>query len=581
MKQKSPAAILWELAKKEHSKLKTSVFIASIGVIAGIIPYIAASRILVELLKGNEDFKIYSLWLGIGLLSYILKSFLYSMALSVSHKATFSVLKDVRLRMLEKLPKMPLGEIISVPSGNFKQIIVDQVESMEKPLAHLLPEMTSNLLGSLSIFIYLLFLDWRMALLSLVSIPVGMLFMGLVMKNYAVQYEGSVKVNREMNSAIIEYVNGIEVIKTFNQDKRSYAKYKDKVIANARYFYEWMKSCQLPVSLSKNISPTTMITVLPFGWYFYISGSLSAEVFISVIILSLGIAGPLLETINFVDGLAKIGTIANSINLILEGKEQRHSDREVTIQQYNIDLQNVKFGYEEEKEILHGISLNIKEGTTVAFVGPSGSGKSTLAKLIAGYWDITEGNINIGGYNLNEIPLKQLYSLTAFVSQDNFLFNESIRDNIRMGNPSASDKEVEDIAKKSGCHDFIMKMEHGYDTVVGSSGSHVSGGERQRISIARAMLKNAPIVILDEATSYIDPENEVIIKQALSKLIKDKTVIIIAHRLSTITDAEQIFLIENGKLVSYGKHDELLKGCELYRNMWNAHIGTKDGGMKC
>ncbi|HCT2293488.1 TPA: ABC transporter ATP-binding protein [Streptococcus agalactiae] len=581
MNQKSPATILWELAKKEHSKLKTSVFIASIGVIAGIIPYIAASRILVELLKGNEDFKIYSLWLGIGLLSYILKSFLYSMALSVSHKATFSVLKDVRLRMLEKLPKMPLGEIISVPSGNFKQIIVDQVESMEKPLAHLLPEMTSNLLGSLSIFIYLLFLDWRMALLSLVSIPVGMLFMGLVMKNYAVQYEGSVKVNREMNSAIIEYVNGIEVIKTFNQDKRSYAKYKDKVIANARYFYEWMKSCQLPVSLSKNISPTTMITVLPFGWYFYISGSLSAEVFISVIILSLGIAGPLLETINFVDGLAKIGTIANSINLILEGKEQKHSDREVTIQQYNIDLQNVKFGYEEEKEILHGISLNIKEGTTVAFVGPSGSGKSTLAKLIAGYWDITEGNINIGGYNLNEIPLKQLYSLTAFVSQDNFLFNESIRENIRMGNPSASDKEVEDIAKKSGCHDFIMKMEHGYDTVVGSSGSHVSGGERQRISIARAMLKNAPIVILDEATSYIDPENEVIIKQALSKLIKDKTVIIIAHRLSTITDAEQIFLIENGKLVSYGKHDELLKGCELYRNMWNAHIGTKDGGMKC
>lgn len=581
MNQKSPATILWELAKKEHSKLKTSVFIASIGVIAGIIPYIAASRILVELLKGNEDFKIYSLWLGIGLLSYILKSFLYSMALSVSHKATFSVLKDVRLRMLEKLPKMPLGEIISVPSGNFKQIIVDQVESMEKPLAHLLPEMTSNLLGSLSIFIYLLFLDWRMALLSLVSIPVGMLFMGLVMKNYAVQYEGSVKVNREMNSAIIEYVNGIEVIKTFNQDKRSYAKYKDKVIANARYFYEWMKSCQLPVSLSKNISPTTMITVLPFGWYFYISGSLSAEVFISVIILSLGIAGPLLETINFVDGLAKIGTIANSINLILEGKEQEHSDREVTIQQYNIDLQNVKFGYEEEKEILHGISLNIKEGTTVAFVGPSGSGKSTLAKLIAGYWDITEGNINIGGYNLNEIPLKQLYSLTAFVSQDNFLFNESIRENIRMGNPSASDKEVEDIAKKSGCHDFIMKMEHGYDTVVGSSGSHVSGGERQRISIARAMLKNAPIVILDEATSYIDPENEVIIKQALSKLIKDKTVIIIAHRLSTITDAEQIFLIENGKFVSYGKHDELLKGCELYRNMWNAHIGTKDGGMKC
>lgn len=580
MKEKSPTAILWELAHDEHPKLKTSVFIASIGVLAGIVPYIAASRILVYLVNGIEDSKVYLMWLGIGLLSYALKSILYSLALSVSHKATFSVLKDIRLRMLDKLPKMPLGEIINIPSGNLKQIIVDQVESMEKPLAHLLPEMTSNLLGSLSIFIYLLFLDWRMALLSLVSIPLGMLFMGLIMKNYAVQYEGSVKVNREMNSAIIEYVNGIEVIKTFNQDKRSYAKYKNKVIANARYFYEWMKSCQLPVSLSKNISPTTMLTVLPFGWYFYISGSLSAEVFISVIILSLGIAGPLLETINFVDGLAKIGTIANSINLILEGKEQKHSDREVTIQQYNIDLQNVKFGYEEEKEILHGISLNIKEGTTVAFVGPSGSGKSTLAKLIAGYWDIMEGNINIGGHNLKEIPLKQLYSLTAFVSQDNFLFNESIRENIRMGNPSASDKEVEDIAKKSGCHDFIMKMEHGYDTVVGSSGSHVSGGERQRISIARAMLKNSPIVILDEATSYIDPENEVIIKEALSKLIQNKTVIVIAHRLSTITDADQIFLIENGELISHGKHEELMEDSELYQKMWNAHIGVKDGEIK-
>jgi len=580
MKEKSPATILWELAHKEHSKLKTSVFIASIGVIAGIVPYIAASRILVYLLNGVEDFKVYFLWMGIGLLSYILKSVLYSMALSVSHKATFSVLKDIRLRMLDKLPKMPLGEIISVPSGDFKQIIVDQVESMEKPLAHLLPEMTSNLLGSLSILIYLLFLDWRMALLSLVSIPVGMLFMGLVMKNYAVQYEGSVKVNREMNSAIVEYINGIEVIKTFNQDKRSYAKYKDKVIANARYFYEWMKSCQLPVSLSKNISPTTLITVLPFGWYFYINGSLSAEVFISVIILSLGIAGPLLETINFVDGFAKMGTIANSINLILEGKEQQHSDKDADIDRYDIELQDVKFGYDEEKEILHGISLNIMEGSTVAFVGSSGSGKSTLAKLIAGYWDITEGSIKIGGYDIKDIPLKQLYSMTAFVSQDNFLFNESIRENIRMGNPNASDKEVEDIARKSGCHDFIMKMEQGYDTVVGSSGNHVSGGERQRISIARAMLKDSPIVILDEATSYIDPENEVIIKNALSKLIENKTVIIIAHRLSTITDAEQIFLIENGELVSHGKHEELMKGCKLYQKMWEAHIGSKDGEIE-
>ena len=580
MKEKSPVVILWELAHKEHSKLKISVFIATVGVIAGVIPYIAASHILIYLMNGNGRLELYLLWMGIGLVSYILKSILYSIALSVSHKATFSVLKDIRLKMLDKLPKMPLGEIINVPSGNLKQIMVDQVESMEKPLAHLLPEMTSNILGSLSIFIYLLFLDWRMALLSLVSIPFGMLFMGFVMKNYAVQYEGSVKVSREMNSAIVEYVNGIEVIKTFNQDKKSYAKYKDKVIANAKYFYDWMKSCQLPVSLSKNISPTTLITVLPFGWYFYTHGSLGAEIFVPVIILSLGIAGPLLETINFVDGLAKIGTIANSINSILEGKEQNHSDQFRDIKNFDIDLQNVKFEYEKGKEILHGISLNIKQGSTVAFVGSSGSGKSTLAKLVAGYWDINSGNIMIGGYNFMDIPLKQLYGLVAFVSQDNFLFNESIRENIRMGNPNASDEEVEDIAKRSGCHDFIVKMERGYDTVVGSSGSHVSGGERQRISIARAMLKDSPIVIFDEATSYIDPENEVVIKKALSKLVENKTVIVIAHRLSTITDAKQIFLIEKGELISSGSHQEMLKDCKLYQKMWEAHIGVKEGEIK-
>lgn len=577
MEKKNPIKTLWDLAYQEQSKLKTSIFIATIAVIAGIIPYVVVSHILTYLLSGAKDIGLYFLLVVIAFIAYVLKTILYAVALSVSHKATFNVLKNVRLSMINKLPKMPLGEIVNVSSGNLKQIMVDQVESMEKPLAHLLPEMTSNILGSVSILIYLFFLDWRMALLSLVSIPIGMLFMGMVMKNYSSQYEGSVVVNREMNSAIVEYVNGIEVIKTFNQDQKSYAKYKNKVFANASYFYNWMKSCQLPVSLSKAIAPTTMITILPLGWLFYINGSLSVETFLSVIILSLGIAGPLLETMNFVDGLAKIGTIVDSINIILKGREQLHSEDKVDISQYNIELQNVSFEYEENKEIIHQVDLTIPEKKIVAFVGSSGSGKSTLAKLIAGYWDVHSGNINIGGHNLKEIPLEQLYDIVSFVSQDNFLFNESIRDNIRMGNLNASDLEVEEIAKKSGCHEFIVKMEKGYDTVVGSSGGHISGGERQRISIARAMLKNSPIVIFDEATSYIDPENEIIIKKALTKLIQNKTVIIIAHRLSTITDADQIFVIEDGKIVSQGIHDRLLDNSSIYKKMWEAHIGAKDG----
>ena len=460
-----------------------------------------------------------------------------------------------------------------------KQIIVDQVESMERPLAHLLPEMTANILGPVSILIYLFILDWRMALLSLVSIPVGMAFMMTVMKNYGKQYEGSVKVTQAMNSTIVEYIGGIEVIKAFNQGKNSYAKFSDRVKANASYFYHWMKSCQMPISISRALAPTTMITILPVGWLLYQGGSLSVGTFITTIILSLGIAGPLLAAMDFVDSLAKVGTIVGSVDSILGGEEQYHGTTPVKLSSSDIQVNHVSFGYHEDKEILHDISLSIPAGTMTAFVGPSGSGKSTIAKLIGGFWDVKQGSITLGGHDLKEIPLPQLYDQVAFVSQDNYLFDETVRENIRMGNPSASDAEVETVAKAAGCDGFIRNLENGYETVVGGGGAHLSGGERQRIAIARAMLKNAPVVILDEATAYIDPENEAIIQQAVARLVEGKTVIVIAHRLSTITDANQIFVVADGRIVGSGTHQELLEHSKLYQEMWKAHIGAKDGDI--
>jgi len=577
MKQNSPMLRLWTLGEKEHRGLITAILLATVGVLAGMIPYFAVAKIIIKLLQGFSDKSYYIYWSVIALAGYVLKSVFYAFALSISHKSTFTILKDVREKILDKLPKMPLGTIIDTSSGEMKQIIVDQVESMERPLAHLLPEMTANILGPVCILVYLFVLDWRIALLSLVSIPLGMIFMSVVMKNYPKQYEGSVKTNSQMNSAIVEYIGGIEVIKTFNQGKTSYAKFTDKVLANASYFYNWMKSCQLPVSISKAIMPTTLITILPIGWMLYQGGSLSIETFITTIILSLGIAGPLLAAMNFVDSLARVGTIVGSIDSILQGEEQIHQKNKVDFKNMNIKLENVSFGYHEDKEILHGIDMDIKEKSLNAFVGPSGSGKSTVAKLIAGYWDIKFGSIQIGNRELKEIPLEQLYDLVSFVSQDNYLFDESIRENIRMGNLNATDQEVEEVAKLSGCHEFIMQLDNGYDTVVGSGGSHISGGERQRIAIARAMLKNAPIVILDEATAYIDPENEAVIQCAVSKLIANKTVIIIAHRLSTITDSDQIFVINDGLVSDFGTHEELLVNSSLYNSMWQAHIGVKDG----
>ena len=542
-----------------------------------MLPYFAAAQIIIGLLSGRTGYGFYATWCLVALAGFCLRALLYALALSMSHKATFSILKEIRERILQKLPKMPLGTVVDTPSGEMKQIIVDQVESMERPLAHLLPEMTSNLLAPVCILLYLFFLDWRMALLSIVSIPVGMALMMGVMKNYGKQYEGSVKVTQAMNATIVEYIGGIEVIKAFNQGKNSYAKFAQRVRANAAYFYNWMKSCQLPISFSKAISPTTLITILPVGWLLYQSGSLSVETFITVIILSLGIAGPLLAAMDFVDSLAKVGTIVGEVDAILNGEEQIHATRPVSLPNRDIAVERVSFGYHEDAEVLHDVSLSIPSGSMVAFVGPSGGGKSTIAKLIGGFWDVKKGRITLGGRDLRDIPLAQLYSKVAFVSQDNYLLDDTVRENIRMGRLDASDAEVEAVARAAGCDAFIRALENGYDTKVGGGGAHLSGGERQRIAIARAMLKNAPIVILDEATAYIDPENEAVVQRAVAKLVEDKTVIVIAHRLSTITDADRIFVIDGGRVAASGTHEQLLKDSELYREMWRAHIGAKDG----
>ena len=324
METQSPFFRLWELGKSERGRLIRSMISAAIGVLSGMLPYYAAAQIIIALLGGRREWTFYLSWCAAGLIGYTLRACLYALALSMSHKATFTILKNIRGKILDKLPKLPLGTIMDTSSGKLKQIIVDQVESMERPLAHLLPEMTGNLFGPVCILIYLFVLDWRMALLALVSIPVGMLFMMLVMIGYGEKYEGSVRTAQEMNAAIVEYTGGIEVIKAFNQGKNSYAKYADKVLANAAYYYNWMKSCQFPTSLAKAVMPTTLITVLPAGWLLYSGGSLSIETFITTLILSLGIAGPLLAAMNFMDSLAKIGTIVGTVDEILNQK--RHAD---------------------------------------------------------------------------------------------------------------------------------------------------------------------------------------------------------------------------------------------------------------
>ena len=577
MENKSPVRRIWEMGKDEHGKLIAAIALAVTGVVGGVVPYLAAAKIIVLLIAGERAAGAYVPWLLAALGGYLARTALYNGALSVSHKATFNILKTIRQQLLAKLPRLPLGTVMDTSSGKLKEIIVDQVENMETTLAHLFPEMTANIVAPVLTLLYMFILDWRLALLSLAVFPVAFVFMMMVMGNYARDFEGAVKATNEMSGAMIEYINGIEVIKAFNQGKQSYTRLIDKVRANAQYYYNWMKRSQLGMSMAYAFFPAQMLTVLPFGWIFYQHGTLSAETFITVIILALGMAAPIVAAFNFVDTLAQVGTTVGQVDEILGAEEQQHSATPVRFANHDVELRNVSFSYHGDKEVLHGVNLSIPQGGMTALVGPSGSGKSTLAKLAAGFWDVNEGSITMGGHNLKSIPLTQLYDQVAFVSQDNYLFDDTVRENIRMGCMSATDAQVEAAAHAAGCDSFISGLENGYDTIVGGGGAHLSGGERQRIAIARAMLKDAPIVILDEATAYIDPENEAVIQSAVAKLVKDKTVIVIAHRLSTITGADNIVVVKDGEIVAQGRHEALLEHSTLYREMWQTHIGAKDG----
>ncbi len=580
-KKRSPFRMIIQYAEQYKSKYVCSVVLAVISVICGMVPYFAVAKMVTAMISNEEkDISFFVLWCIAAAAGYIAKGIFNGLSTSISHTATYLTMKEIRQRLIAKLTRMPMGTILSSPSGYYKDVIVDRVEGIEVPLAHLLPEMTANVLAPVLMLIYLLTLDWRLALLSLITIPVGMAVMSTTMKSYGENYGKSVEIGGRMTNAIVEYMGGIEVIKAFSQGKRSYEKYETAVNDNATFFYDWMKSAQWAMSAYNAITPSVLLTVLPFGFLFYSSGTLSAGAFVTMIILSLGLLEPLIAAMNYTDNIARVGTVMGQINDVLSSPKINRTDKNTDMTGNTIEFRNVTFSYDSENDALRNISLTIPEGKVTALVGHSGSGKSTVAKLIAGFWDVSEGELMIGGRNVRNIPLEEQTGRIAYVEQNNFLFDETVMENIRKGKPGATDEEVINAAKSAGCDDFIRGLDKGYQTVVGSAGGHLSGGERQRIAIARAMLKDAPIVILDEATAYIDPENEAVIQSAIARLVQGKTVIVIAHRLSTITDADNIIVMDNGTVSAHGRHNELLDNSQLYRSMWQAHTGTKGGASE-
>lgn len=556
-------------------KMVLSVICAIIGVFGGLLPYYGVYRIVTVLTNDTSDIRQVVYWVIFSFIGYLIGMVFHTISTMLSHISAYTILNNIRLRMSEKLMGAPLGVVLSEKVGKLKNIIVDRVEVIELPIAHMIPEGFSNLLLALSVYVYLIVVDYRMALAALVTVPIGFVVIGITLRGYTEKYQKFMKASDHVNSVIVEYSDGIEVIKMFNQSDTSYAKYENAIHDFRKYIMDWGKSIMTALSFSMSILPSTLLGVIPVGILLYQKGSLTPAEFVLCIVLAMGVVPPLMNVQSFVNNSKMIEYAVEDADKILNSPQLIDNEELADIKNYNISFEDVSFAYYEEAQVLKNVSLNIDDSCFTALVGPSGSGKSTMAKLIARFWDVTDGKVNIGGVDIRKIPLKQLSKCISFVSQDNFLFDCTLLENIRMGNPEASDIQVFEAAKAARCHDFITELEKGYQTTAGEAGNRLSGGEKQRICIARAILKNAPIVILDEATTYTDPENEREIQKSVSSLTKGKTLIVIAHRLSTIKDADKIILIDNGEVQDMDTHDNLLGKSELYKNMWNAHINSK------
>lgn len=559
-------------------KLTLSVFCAILSVAGGFVPFWAVYEILVLFMNRQASLPPILTWCLTGAAGYLIRTVFFGVSTVLAHICAYTILDNIRIGIADRLMSAPLGEVMGRRIGSLKNIIVDKVEEIEPPLAHMIPELTSNLLLPAAIFIWMLLIDWRMGLAVLIAPVLSMIPMFFLMRNFNSQYAAYMEANNHVNSIIIEYIEGIEVVKAFNQSTSSYEKFAGAVASFKDFTLAWFKGTWKTMNLMTAIMPTTLLGVLPVGLLLVQSGSLSPAGLAMSIILSLSIVGPLMKAITFINEAKSMEYAVEAANELLHLPVLPDSGRAVTLSHRDISLEDVSFSYDgtSDHEVLHHVSLDMPQGSFTALVGPSGSGKSTMARLIARFWDVTGGSVSIGGVNVKEMSVRQLSELISFVTQDNFLFNCSLKENIRLGNPNATDEEVYAAAKAACCDEFIARLENGYDTPAGDAGKRLSGGEKQRIAIARAILKNAPVVILDEATAFTDPQNENQIQKSIMALSKGKTLLVIAHRLSTIQNADQIVVLDKGQIVDRGRQEELLNRCPLYKDMWEAHIGAKN-----
>ncbi len=557
-----------------------AALLMSLGIVANVIPYFFLYQIISPLTRGGHIDLMYVMLRVIAVaVCELAYAFLYVKGLEFSHISAYNTLKNLRTSLQEKLEKQPLGNIQNLGTGRIKKIFTDDIDQIELLLAHAIPEGIANIFIPLLIIVLMFVMDWRLGLLSLVPLVLGLLAMGMMMKSGFEKMNDYYESAAKMNNTIIEYVNGMEVVKVFNKDGDSYKRFGE-VVRNYRDFtIAWYQVCWPWMAAYASIFPCLALLMLPVGSYMVLSGSLALDKLILVLCMSFAVGPSFLKALNFAGKFPQLDYKISELEKLMDHPPLKEGQNGFTGEGCDVSFENVRFGYEDE-EVLHGVNLEMKQGTTTALVGESGSGKSTLAKLLIHYYDIDGGAIKIGGQDITDMSLEALNDLVAYVSQEQFLFNTTLYENIRIGKPDATKEQVCEAAHRAQCDEFLERLPQGIETKAGEGGKQLSGGERQRISLARAILKDAPIIVLDEATAFMDPENEEKLNAAIDEIMKDKTVLVIAHRLSTVKNAYKICVMKEGQCMAADRHENLLVTCPEYKKFWDASVSASTWKIK-
>ncbi len=588
MKSKTGLARCMELASNKKGLIFLSAILSSLAAIASYIPYIAVYFIIRSIIQVYPELSQLDIgavmsygWMALG--GVVANILFYFLAIFSSHLAAFGTLYELKLLFADHITKLPLGYHLTIGSGRLRKIMDENIESIEGFIAHQFPDFVASVTAPIVMVILLLTVDWRFGLVSMVGIILAFVaeFIGFGSKDMKENMRNYQTALEEMNNASVEYVRGMSVVKAFNQTASSFKRLKDAIHDYTEWVLKYSLGWQNCMPAFTTIINNIYLLLVPFGIFI---GTYSTDyknftiTFIFYLIFVPAIAGILNKIMYISQSFMQINGNVARMDEILHIPEMPESIHPKKPGNDDVIFEKVRFSYTgKESEIaIDQVSFTARKGEITAIVGPSGSGKSTIANLISRFWDVTDGCIKIGDVDIRDIAQDDLLRHVSFVFQDIFLFKQSILDNIRMGNQNATEAQVIKAAKAAQCHDFISKLPEGYHTIVGTKGIHLSGGERQRIAIARAIIKDSPIIVLDEATAFSDPENEYFIQKAFEELMQGKTVIIIAHRLSTIRNAHKIIVMEKGRLIEEGKHDQLVAAGGRYAQMWNHYIEAVD-----